>query len=160
MSKFLTAMAGSILSVGLSIPPAYAFICEYAEEKTNVVFHSVDRSYGGSLNTCPRDFYDRLGLPITITIDSEGGYANAIYTVIQELQKIVDLTTLKSGTIPKVVVKNECSSACVAILTKLNQMAKAGLISLEIDPNLQIGLHGGWMRTVRHDGTFTHIYQF
>lgn len=73
-----------------------------------------------------------------IVITSPGGNPNGVRPLmdwfIREIQEL--------GGQPEVIVRDQCASSCLGILSTLNYLARSGAIRLILDRNLILGFHG------------------
>lgn len=94
--------------------------------------------------TWPRGLNFKIVGPVVLRIQSPGGLIDNEEQFMNRLRILADQVFKKSGIRLKVVVANNCASACTILTAGLNSLAGLGKLDLLIDSRLQLGFHAGF----------------
>ena len=131
----------SFLSLLLGATPVFAYVVchdyyDFAEVKMNGKIGKEEFFSNKEVSECIN------GKPLVVYITSKGGYIDKIDEFLREFRPLMIDAKEKSGVTPVIVVKGECSSACIPILSGLNRMMRERTVHLIVDRNANIGFHG------------------
>lgn len=134
----------SILFLAAMVMPvhrALAFTCEYYPDHNEI---EISGTIGeiDIARWCGRNLSSHLVLPSVFFLSSPGGDIDQITDFVKNIKKLFEEAYRMSNVMPAVIVAKECSSACLPVLTAINQMAKEQLIYLVLDPDTSLGFHG------------------
>lgn len=131
----------SLLSLLLGATPVFAFVVchnyqDFAEVKMNGKVGTEEFYKTNEVSECIN------GKPLVVYVTSKGGYIDKIDEFLRDFRPLMIEAKEKSGVTPVVVVKDECSSACIPILSGLNRMMRERTVHLIVDRKAYIGFHG------------------
>jgi|GEM_PF-3619664 len=127
--------------VATSASQAWAFACNSYPDHNSIDIHGVIGGETALIPRCPGGVLNPRN-PTIFFLSSPGGNIDKVIQFVADLQAEIQGAYELSNAIPTVVIRNQCESACVLVLSALNRMAKAGQIRLLVDRRTIIGLHG------------------
>ena len=89
--------------------------------------------------------------PTIISFESYGGSPSGATKLVKQLRTFADNLKRKTGHSLEMYFSSHCDSACLIVLTGMNQSAKSGSIKLTVYRNTRLGFHGAYY--VQPDGT-------
>src|SRR5256885_2152729 len=123
-----------LLSLAFATTPAFAVVCRDFPNHSEISIEGkigseeiMNYHLGGN---CKDGIAPRLKKPVVIYLSSFGGYIDKINDFVRGMRKMFVKAKDRSGVMPTFVIHEECSSACIPIMSAINQMAKEGLVYL------------------------------
>ena len=130
------------------LAPQIALLIFIAQPATALVFDRIPFIYEGKTvyewhgSICERD-----ELPgnddqhLMIRIYTSGGYLTNLPVLKSSLEQTARDHLSRTGQ-PATVVFGQCGSACIRLLAHANQLARAGVIDLQVERGETVGFHG------------------
>lgn len=79
-----------------------------------------------------------LDRPTRIVLNSQGGNTNGIQPFVNWFEVQLRYGKMK----PTVIITTNCSSSCIVVLSRLNNLAGSGRMELILDSSVVLGFHG------------------